>query len=413
MYNDDLLDEQVYREARTDEEIWRQARAAGVSRRRFVQMLAAGAGAFASGSLLRPGYAQAGKIPTFVKPTPPHQFFELGTNREMRWEALYGRGYLVPNELFFVRNHTATPRLSADDWKLRVHGSGVSQPRDFTYADLLGMPSVSMIKALECTGNARSFFQQAHGKKADGTQWKLGAIGVAEWTGVPLRAVLERAGVKRSARDVMPAGLDDERVRRPMPIAKALHADTLLVYAMNGQVLPPDHGFPVRVVVPGWAGVNSIKWVGSIEVSEQPLYSRWNTESYILIGPTYKPTATAKGPVVTTQVVKSAFELPWDGLVPAGPRLLRGRSWSALGKISRVEVSVDGGRTWQRARLRAPNLEQAWVRWDLDWNPQPGAHRLLARATDSRGHTQPASVPFNQQGYLFEAVVEHPIKVQG
>jgi len=147
------------------------------------------------------------------------------------------------------------------------------------------MPSVSVIRYVECAGNGRSFFAAAYGKKADGTQWKLGGIGVAEWTGVPLTEVLDRAGIKKSARDVMPEGLDDLKVRRPMPVAKALEADTLLVYAMNGQPLPPDHGFPVRTLVPGWIGVANIKWVGRMEVSEKPLFSPWNTDTYVLIGP--------------------------------------------------------------------------------------------------------------------------------
>lgn len=396
-----------------DERLWTQARAVGLSRKQFLQRLAMTAGAAVLGGAARRGEAQ-GSTPTpgLVKPTPADQFYTLGTNREMRWEAMYGRGYLTPNELFFVRNHTSTPRIAVEPWRLKVYGSALSRPRDFTYDELLSMPSVSVIKALECTGNGRSFFEKSHGKKIEGTQWKLGGIGVAEWTGVRLAEVLDRAGVKKSAVDVMPIGLDEQKVRRPMPISRAMHEDTLLVYAMNGQVLPPDHGYPVRVLVPGWSAISSIKWAGSLEVADIPLYSPWNTESYVMVGPTYTPTATAKGPLVTSQVVKSAFELPWDGTLPARRHLLRGRSWSGVGKISRVEVSVDGGRTWQRARLREPNLPQAWTRWDLDWDAPAGDHRLLARATDSRGNTQPATIPFNQLGYLYSAVVEHPIHVR-
>lgn len=273
------------------------------------------------------------------------------------------------------------------------------------------MPSVSVIRYVECAGNGRSFFAAAHGKKADGTQWKLGGIGVAEWTGVPLTEVLDRAGIKKSARDVMPEGLDDLKVRRPMPVAKALEADTLLVYAMNGQPLPPDHGFPVRILVPGWIGIANIKWVGRMEVSEKPLFSSWNTDTYVLIGPDYKPKPPAKGPVLSNQALKSALELPWDGEVSAERRLVRGRSWSPFGKIAKVEYSLSQGKSWQTAKLREPNIAAAWVRWDFDWEAKPGKHTIRARATDEKGNTQPDGVPFNQQGYLYNAMVDHPITV--
>ena len=412
MRGEDLLDEATYADVRIDQAVWERAKAAGLSRRRVLQLLAAGAGAAViGGGAPKASHAQnAGDL--VVKPTPPEFFNDLGSNKEMRWEVMYARGYVVPNELFFVRNHSRTARLDGASWRLRVEGPGVSAPRDFTYDELLAMPSASVTRFVECAGNGRSFFEASYGKKAQGGQWKLGAIGVAEWTGVPLREVLDRAGLKRTAVDVMPEGLDELKVRRPMPIAKALADDTLLVYAMNGQVLPPDHGFPMRVLVPGWVGVANIKWVGRIEVSEQPLYSPWNTESYVLIGPDYRPSPPAKGPVISLQAVKSAFELGWDAQVPAGRRLLRGRSWSSHGKIAKVEVSLDREISWRTARLREPNIPQAWVRWDLDWDAQPGDYSLRARATDEQGNRQPPIVPWNDQGYLYGAVVGHPAKVR-
>jgi len=417
MHDGELVNEQAYEEARRDEWIWRRARTLGLSRRRFLALLAAGAGAAVAnvapvGRLAQHRRAQAAPTDLLVKPTPAEYFYDFGSNKEMRWEVMATRGYLVPNELFFVRDHTRTPRLDAATWRLRVEGSGVAQEREFTYDEILGMPSVSVVRFVECAGNGRSFFETLYGKRAQGGQWHLGAIGVAEWTGVPLREVLMRAGLKRTARDVMPEGVDDLKVRRPMPIGKALADDTLLVYAMNGQTLPPDHGFPVRVLVPGWIGVANTKWVGRIQVAEEALYSAWNTDSYVLIGPDYKPTAQSKGPVLTNQYVKSAFELPWEGQVPAGRRLLRGRSWSGFGRIAKVEVSLDRGITWVPARQREPNIPQAWVRWDLDWDARPGPYSLRARATDDQGHTQPAGVPFNEQGYLYWAVVNHPITVR-
>jgi DMSO/TMAO reductase YedYZ molybdopterin-dependent catalytic subunit len=371
---------------------------------------------------LRPAVAPQPAAPPILKPLPPEWFVNYGTNAEMRWDSV-DFGYLTPVERFFVRDHTATPVIDPDTWQLRIFGSGLrgapplEQARVLSYRQLLRLPRRSIVAAVECAGNGRSFFGTQQGTPVSGTPWQLGAVGVAEWTGVPLSHVLEWAGVTGHAVDVMPAGLDatvvsngtdNGHVRRPFPIAKALE-DVLVAYEMNGRPLTPDHGAPVRIIVPGWVGVANIKWVGQIEVSDQPLYSTWNTTQYRLIGPDYPPDA----PPLTNQVVKSAFELGWNAQLPAGePVHLKGRSWSGRGAIARVEISTDGGRRWHRGQLTGPNRPDAWTRWRLPWRPDtPGSHELLARATDTAGRTQPESVPYNTGGYLFGAVVRHPITV--
>jgi sulfane dehydrogenase subunit SoxC len=411
---DDLREEAQYHQTRAEELAWHQAKAQGASRHHSLQVAATRGVAMAAADA--PGGAPTAShaIPAdfVVKPTPPKWFYDFDSNKEMRWENMAGRGFLVPNELFYVRNHTRTPRVEVSTWRLKVEGSGVSRPLELSYDDILSLPETSVIRHVECAGNGRSFFETAQGKRAAGTPWKLGAIGVAEWTGVPLREILDRAGLKRTARDVMPEGLDELRVRRPMSITKALEDDTLLVYAMNGQTLPPDHGFPVRVLAPGWVGAAHIKWVGRLEVSEQPLFTTWNTDDYVLIGPDYRHAPPAKGRVLTTSSSNSAFELPWDGELPSGRRTIRGRSWSAFGKITRVEYSVDRGITWQTATLREPNISRAWVRWDFEWDAKPGSYSLRARATDEQGNRQPSAVPFNEQGYLFNAVIGHPLTIR-
>jgi sulfane dehydrogenase subunit SoxC len=411
MKHEKLTREEDYLQSRADEYVWRRAKEMGVSRRRFLQTLAAaGAAAAFSGRSIPKARAQTAPT-TVIKPTPKELFNDFGSNKEMRWENMYERGFVVPNELFFVRNHTRTPVVDAKQWRLKLEGSGIQKPIELSYDEVLSLPSVSVIRYIECAGNGRSFFEAAYGKKADGTQWKLGAVGVAEWTGVPLAEILDRAAIKKSATDVMPEGLDDLKVRRPLSVAKATEADTLLVYAMNGQPLPADHGFPVRMLVPGWIGVANIKWVGRIEVSEKPLFSNWNTDTYVLIGPDYKPEPPAKGPILSNQNIKSALELPWGGEVSAARRLVRGRTWSPFGKIAKVEYSLNQGKSWQTTRLREANVGAAWVRWDFDWEPKPGKHTIRVRATDEKGNTQPDTVPFNQQGYLYNAVVDHPITV--
>lgn len=410
---ENLVNEEDYKQARTDEFVWQQAKALGISRRKFIQLVTFGTGITVGGLSGIYSHSLAAAQQTLYKPTPKELFYDRGTDKEMRWSAMYNRGYVVPNELFYVRNHSKSLRIDPTSWRLRIDGTGVAKPKDFTYDELLQLPSISVIRMLECAGNGRSFFETVQGKKAAGTQWKLGGVGVAEWTGVPLREVLDRVGLKPTARDVMPVGLDDPtKARRPMPIAKALAEDTLLVYAMNGQVLPPDHGFPFRILVPGWLGAASIKWVGRIEVSERSLYAPWNTESYVLIGADYKPTPPAKGQVITTQNIKSAIELAMPAELEAGRHLLRGRSWSSGGKISKAEVSFDEGKNWQQARLREPNLAGAWARWDIDWDAKKGNYNLQARATDDKGNTQPDSVPFNEKGYLYGAVVSHQVRVK-
>ncbi|MGW0804730.1 sulfite oxidase [Nonomuraea sp. NPDC002799] len=385
-------------------------RAAAATDRRAVHAGAGRAGTSHAGA----GYA-AGPI---VKPLPPEVFISYGTNAETRWEALRDVGFHVPNDRFFVRNHTATPLIDAATWRLRVHGSGVRQAQEFSYGHLRSLPSVTLDAAIECAGNGRSFFASQQGQPASGTQWRLGAVGVARWRGVRLAEVLRRAGLSREAVGVLPSGLDADfvsggenlgRVRRPLPIGKALD-DVLLAYEMNGEPLPPDHGFPVRVVVPSWIGIASIKWVGDIEVSAEPLSSPWDTRFYRFFGPGYPETGSAP---LTEQVTKSAFELGWEASVPAGsPYTLHGRSWSGHGRITRVEVSTDGGARWRPAKLLDAGRGTAWTRWRAAWpDPRPGRQELLARATDETGAVQPATTRFNDLGYLFGAVVAHPVQV--
>ncbi|MCP3804766.1 sulfite oxidase [Allokutzneria sp. A3M-2-11 16] len=386
-----------------------------LSRRGFFH-LGAGLGAAAAFSGLggQSASAQAGSI---VKPLPPELFIDHGTNAEMRWEAMRGKGFTVPNDRFFVRNHTKTPSIDARTWRLRLFGTGLRVgPVSFSYEDLLGLPAETVTEFVECAGNGRSLYTTQQGTPVPGTPWLLGGIGVARWRGVRLSTVLERAGMTSAAVDVMASGLDPDfvdgqanhgRVRRPLPVAKALR-DTLLAYEMNGETLPPDHGFPVRLIVPSWTGISNIKWVGSIEVSATPLFSPWNTQFYRLFGPTYPPEGSAP---LTTQVSKCAFELPWDAQFTAGRRhVLTGRAWSGKGYVRSVRISTDGGSTWHQARPLG--RDRAWLQWAYTWCPErPGRHTLMAAATDSTGATQPLQVPFNKFGYLFGAVARHPVTV--
>ncbi len=407
-------DERTYDQERLEQWLWRLGRQ-DVSRRTLLRAAALGAGGAALGlalPTLAPSTAAADTVPGgFYKPIPPELFRVLGSNAEMRWEAMAGQGYLTGIDRFFIRNHTGTTLIDPKTWRLRIEGTGVRKSIDLKYQDILKMDCVTVTRFVECAGNGRSFFGSQQGTPAPGSQWYLGAVGVAQWTGVRLADVLDRAGLCAGAVDVMPEGLDDPvsnqgHVRRPMPIDKALRPDTLLVYGMNGCDLPPDHGFPARLLVPGWAGIANIKWVGRIEVSTEPLFSPWNTTSYRYFGDAYPDS-----PLVTEQFVKSAFELPMPASVPAGGRLLTGRSWSGRTGIAGVDVSVDGGLSWQPATLGERNIGRAWVQWSIPWSPVPGSYVLKARARDLAGQVQPDTVPFNTLGYGFWAVVGHPVTV--
>jgi DMSO/TMAO reductase YedYZ molybdopterin-dependent catalytic subunit len=337
-----------------------------------------------------------------------------GNDAEMRWASMRGLGHYTPADRFFVRSHTGIPQIDVRTWALSLHGSGLRRPVEFGYEDLLGMPAESMTAFIECTGNGRSYYTTQQNQRVEGTPWGLGAIGVARWRGVRFSTLLERAGMSDRAVDIMPRGLDRPyqnhgRVRRPIPVAKALK-DVLLAYEMNGETLTPEHGYPMRVVVPDWVGIASIKWVGDIEVSEQPLHSPWDTDFYRLFGLGHPPEGSAP---LTVMPAKSAFELPHDARLTVGcDHVLTGRSWSGRGAIRRVQVSTDGGTTWQDAQIKGPRLRHTWTEWECPWRPATrGPHTLMAKATDETGVTQSLGAAYNTKGYLFGAVVRHPVKV--
>jgi DMSO/TMAO reductase YedYZ molybdopterin-dependent catalytic subunit len=348
-----------------------------------------------------------------VKPIPTELMEDPGTGLDYGTRPDRMPGYLTPIDRFYLRSHAPTPRLDAANWSLRIGGSGVRDEVTYTYDDLWRrFPLVSVISTMECAGNRRVLFGEAYGRTFEGTQWGRGAIATAEWTGVRLRDLLEPAGITSGATDVMPEALDEIRARRPMPLAKALADDTLVALVMNGEVLPPDHGYPARVVVPGWLGAASIKWVGRIEVSEQPLHVPWNTDDYVLIGPDHRPEKPSSvGSQITSIPVASLVELPWPARLQPEPQVIRGRAFAGENQVAAVEYRIDEGR-WQEALLSPPESKTAWVQWQFNWDPAPGDHVIRVRATDDQGRTQPDTVPWNELGYCYNAVLSHPVCVE-
>ena len=415
-----LENEELYLETRAEQ--WE--RSLGLTRTELLKLGAALPLATGLSRVVPAGVARAATRADspIVKQLPPEWFVNFGTNAEMRWDAVPGLGYTTPNERFFVRDHTATPVIDAATWRLRVSGSGSQGRRapNSAYEQLHRLPATTTMtrsSSAQATDAASSRASRGRRRRdAVGTAGRSASPG-GEASACP-RCWSARAS-SRSAVDVLPVGLDATRdhrrgrlrTRTPAHSPSRRRSTTcLLAYEMNGEPLPPDHGFPLRLVVPGWIGIASIKWVGQIEVSDQPLYSPWNTKWYRMTGGDYP----ADSPPITMQVVKSAFELAQGAELPAHrPVSIAGRAWSGTSAIRRVEVSIDEGATWQHARLRGPNAPGAWARWHVHVPAKrPGAYELWARATDKDGRAQPPTTPFNENGYLFGAVVRHPVVVR-
>jgi DMSO/TMAO reductase YedYZ molybdopterin-dependent catalytic subunit len=346
-----------------------------------------------------------------IKPTPPELMEDTGTGLDYGTRPDRMPGYLVPNDRFYIRSHAPTPQVDAANWALRIEGNGVRQPVTYSYDELWNrFPLVSMIRTIECAGNRRNLLGEEFGRTFEGTPWGRGAIGTAEWTGVRLRDLLEPAALTPGAREVMPESLDEIRTRRPLPLDKANADDTLIALAMNGEVLPADHGFPARAVVSGWLGAASIKWLTRIEVSQEHLYVPWNTEDYVLIGPRFPADGPARGPAITTLLAAALVELPWPARLRPEPQMIRGRAFAGENAIATVEYSIDDG-PWRPAELDPHQEVGTWVRWQFAWAPCPGDHILRVRATDERGNTQPDASEWNELGYLQYSVLSHPVHV--
>ena len=319
---------------------------------------------------------------------------ESPLNLEMPFETL--EGFLTPTEAFYVRTHFPIPSIDRNAWWLHVEGE-VDNPFAINYEQLLELESITIPVTLECAGNNRRFLEP----KVKGVQWRLGAVGTAEWTGVPLSVLLDRAGVKPSAREVILEGTDGGmledpksppgqlRFTRSIPLEKA-RADVLLAHKMNGSDLPPEHGFPVRAIVPGWYAMASIKWLQRIIVTDQPFTGYYQTIDYAY----WKRRAgVAELTPLTEMQIKAEIAKPVEGeTVPANSRVrVHGAAWTSDGQITKVELSTDGGSTWNETSLLGAPKANAWRLWEFNWQTPAaaGSQTLMARATDSLGHTQP------------------------
>lgn len=276
---------------------------------------------------------------------------------------------VVPNDLFFVREHFAAPRTLGGAWKLSITGA-VTQPKTYSLEEITSLQRKSLPITLECAENPVGG----------------GLVSHAEWTGVPLASLIEQARPESKALFVRLSGADG--FSRSIPIAKALHPDTLLAFSMNGETLPPKHGYPLRAVVPGSYGMDSIKWLNEVRIlsdesRDDDRYARLTRS--LLTGA--RPTGR-----ISTMLVKSAFSRPVDGAILRSRKfIIRGIAWSGQSRIHLVEVSIDAGKTWLKASLNEQLSEYSWVLWSSEWKiPTAGDYELVVRATDEQGSVQPS-----------------------
>ena len=334
-------------------------------------------------------------------------------NCETSIAALIG-GVVMPNSRFYVRNHFAVPQLDATTWRLEVCGL-VEHPLRLSLRDLQNMPSQTLVATLECAGNGRSAFTP----RIEGEQWQLGAVSTAEWTGVALAEVLDRAGTKPRARGIVLRGADKglveastEQIRfeRSLSLVEARESDALLAYAMNGDLLPIQHGYPLRVIVPSWYAVASVKWLTEIEVTEVPFEGYFQTNRYVYEW--QRDGAVDREPVRLQQVRSVITEPAADEELTLGHLVIRGVAWSGAADIAGVDVSVGDG-AWQTARLVGERHRHSWQWWELLTTvSKPGLTTVRARATDLAGRSQPDRPAWNRLGYGGNAIHCVPVQVR-
>jgi sulfane dehydrogenase subunit SoxC len=309
---------------------------------------------------------------------------------------------LIPNDQFFVRSNGPVPVIDPKLWRLEVTGA-IERPCSLSLDDLQRLGSSGIEAFLECAGNGRTRFDPL----PPGTPWRNDAVGNAVWEGVPLGRVLDLAGVKPGTVDVVSQGGDFPEMRRGLPLAGARDPDVLVVWAMNGEPLPVAHGGPVRLLVPGWAGIASTKWLVGIEAIDRAFDGFWNTDNYVIRDERGDPLRP-----VAEMPPKSVIVAPADGeTISTGPARICGWAWSGFAPIQIVEISTDGGRCWHPADLH-PGERRGWRRWEMVWDAPPGWYRLQARATDERRLSQPVVAPWNAKGYQMNDIHEVVVAVE-
>jgi sulfite oxidase len=326
--------------------------------------------------------------------------------------------FITPIENFYVRCHMPVPQVDAATWSLKIGGE-VNSPIALSLDEIKKLPATTVTTTLECAGNGRAFFEPA----LAGIQWEKGAVGTARFTGTRLSEILKKAGVKSAGINVemhaadRPVGTMPAFVRQ-VPMAKAMHADTIIAWDMNGQPIPLPHGAPLRAIVPGWEGAYSVKWLNALNMLAKDSDSFWVATGY-----RYPNRRVAPGAAVDAKdmeplkgmPVKSLITTPANGAALAtGKVVVGGFAWAGENDITRVDVSIDNGASWQAARLTGEQARTAWRRFEFEFAAtKPQSYLILSRATDSAGNMQPAVSQWNPSGYLWNQYDSVRIEVKG
>jgi DMSO/TMAO reductase YedYZ molybdopterin-dependent catalytic subunit len=323
---------------------------------------------------------------------------------------------VIPEEYFYRRNHFPYPELELTDVSLSIDGE-VLKPMTFSYDDLVKMPSKSIVLPLECSGNKRTYFRP----KAFGEQWKDGAVTQGEWKGVSLEHLLSLTGIGERAVEVLFEGYDkgkkpgyDELVsfQRSLPIPKALHPDTIVAYEYNGEKIPFKHGYPLRLIVPQWYAMASVKWLKSITVIPYRFVGPFQTDDYVY----YPDKKTNKGARLVSAIkVASVIQQPLDyQILDRGTHHIGGIAWTGHGRIVRIEVSIDEGKTWIEANMyQKSDHPYSWTFWDYTWEVnKKGEYTIMSRAFDSEENVQPFEAEWNRKGYGYNAVFSIKVKIE-
>src|SRR5215208_91942 len=320
---------------------------------------------------------------------------------------------ITPAGLHYLLIHYDSPAGDPDTFQLESDGA-VERPQTLSLDDLRARGRVDEPITFECAGNGRALLEPRPGSQP----WLTEAVGTADWGGTPLPPLLAEVGASQKAIELLFRALDrgveggePQTYERALPIGEA--RDAILAYEMNGEPLPPQHGFPLRLVVPGWYGMQNVKWLTRITVLENPYTGFQNSVAYRIYDQNGEP-----GEPVTRMLPRSLMVPPGvpDFMtrtrhLEPGPRTLTGRAWSGRGSVESVEVSTDGGTTFNAAVLGKPLGPNAWRGWSFTWDATPGEHTLSSRATDSNGNTQPLDPPWNLKGYANNAVERTTVQV--
>ena len=317
---------------------------------------------------------------------------------------------ITPVGLHYLLIHFDIPAVDTGMWRLEIGGL-VDRPLVLSLDDLKAREQRTLAVTLECAGNGRALLPNHEPSQP----WLADAVGTARWTGTPLAALLAEAGVDASTHSISFTGLDrgfqggvEHAYARGLTLDEAREPDVLLAYEMNAAPLLPQHGYPLRLVVPGWYGMTHVKWLHSIAAIPEPFDGWQQTEAY-----------TIDGEPVTRMLPRSLLVPPGipdfltrERTVDEGRTTIKGRAWSGFGEITRVAFSADGGTTWRDTTLEPPVDRHAWRGWHVDWDAEPGRHELSCRATDAGGNTQPLEGTWNHGGYCNNSVQRVPVNVR-